>query len=165
MQNKRWLLVVTFAALYRSVLRLKLSSDIYVCAVQCAKIAPKKIFGWLRNIINSAGIRLAAKKIGGSARCRLTKFGAAALGAHRGLLKGPWRFGFRYGHDIYNTLSFLLTPFFRHSTRNRAVAVSIPSENAFSIPPVRHFDRLPYYCSAFNKFDILYTYLQNYQHS
>jgi len=51
-----------------------------VCAVRCAKIAPKKIFGWLRNIINSAGIRLAAKKIGGSARRRLTKFGAAALG-------------------------------------------------------------------------------------
>jgi len=27
--------------------------------------APKKIFGWLRNITNSTGIRLAAKKFGG----------------------------------------------------------------------------------------------------
>jgi len=29
--------------------------------------APKKTFGWLRNITYSAGIRLAAKKFGGGA--------------------------------------------------------------------------------------------------
>jgi len=44
----------------------------------------RKIFGWLRNIINSAGIRLAAKKTV-AARRRLTKFGAAALGSGAGL--------------------------------------------------------------------------------
>jgi len=64
---------------------LKQSSgfDLRTCA-RCAEIAPKKIFGWLRNITNSAGIRLAAKK-SAAARRRLTKFGVAALGGGAGV--------------------------------------------------------------------------------
>jgi len=75
-----------FAALYYCVLRLKLSSDIYVCVVRqnCAekniRLAEKYYkFGW-----DSAS----RKKIGGGVRRSLTKFGAAALGsgaARRGL--------------------------------------------------------------------------------
>jgi len=44
----------------------------------CAEIAPKKMFGWLRNITNSAAKNSAA------AQRRLTKFGeAAAQGSTR----------------------------------------------------------------------------------
>jgi len=62
MQNKRRLFVM-FAVPYRCVfsrLRLKQRSDFDLRT--CARCSGK-IFGSLRNITNSAGIRLAAKKI------------------------------------------------------------------------------------------------------
>jgi len=55
----------------------------YVCAVRqnCAE----KIFGWLTNITNSAGIRLAKTFGGCAAQRRSTKFGAEALGGGAGV--------------------------------------------------------------------------------
>jgi len=57
-----------------------------VCAVRrnCAE----KIFGWLKNITNSAGIRRLTAKNSTAARRRLTKFGAAALGGGAGVYLG-----------------------------------------------------------------------------
>jgi len=62
---------------------LKQSSDFDLRVRGTPKLCQKK-FGWLRNITNSAGIRLAAKKLA-AAQCRLIKFGAVALSSGAGI--------------------------------------------------------------------------------
>ena len=63
MQNKHWLFVVCGSVPLRTLdfVRSKAVTDLHV-----PSSVPKlrqKIFDWLRNITNSAGIRLATKKI------------------------------------------------------------------------------------------------------
>jgi len=79
MQNVDCLLYLRYHTVAYSRLRLKqnIYFDLRTCA-RCAEIASKKIFGWLRNITNSAGIRLAAKKFGrGAAQVNKIRRGGA----------------------------------------------------------------------------------------
>ena len=51
---------------------------------------------------------------------------------------------------------------FQHSARNREVAVGIPPENVFGIPPVRHSDCLPViYSQKFRKEFVTNLLFQN----